>query len=113
MADQDKSKHIKQALLIFLAVGLIFAIGWVGSSIYGSYQYIQLEAQATPTPSPDIHSVLAATPDPNAPTPAPTPLLLKTGTHGEQVRHLQARLQALGFYQGQVDGQLALVQRKQ
>lgn len=108
MADQDKSKHIKQALLIFLAVGLIFAIGWVGSSIYGSYQYIQLEAQATPTPSPDIHSVLAATPDPNAPTPAPTPLLLKTGTHGEQVRHLQARLQALGFYQGQVDGQFGI-----
>lgn len=108
MANQLKSTQIKKALLIFLSIAFIFAIGWIGSGLYNSYQYVKQEAKATPSPSPDIHSILASTPDPFAPTPAPTPLLLKTGTHGDEVAHLQSRLKELGFYQGEVDGQFGL-----
>lgn len=52
--------------------------------------------QSTPTVSPTFISITA--------TPSPTPASLKLGASGEAVRDLQKKLQALGFYKGNVDG---------
>lgn len=60
------------------------------------------EARTTPTPTPVYGNVMQVTPDPNAPTAAP---VLRTGTFGDPVVQLQTRLQALGYYEGKVDGQ--------
>lgn len=46
--------------------------------------------------------MLAVTPDPNAPTPEP---VLKNGSEGDRVKTLQVRLQELGYYSGEIDGQ--------
>lgn len=38
------------------------------------------------------------------PTPSPTPQMLASGSTGEEVKALQRRLQELGFYTGEIDG---------
>ena len=66
-------------------------------------QQVQLEMSLTPTPLPPVPaSVMAVTPDPAAPTAEP---VLRTGSRGQEVKDLQSRLQALGYYSGEIDGQ--------
>ena len=60
------------------------------------------EHNATPTPAPFYGNVMVVTPDPNAPTPAPE---LHKGSKGDEVVRLQQRLQELGYYRGDIDGQ--------
>ena len=62
----------------------------------------QVEMSLTPTPQPVYGNVMAVTIDPNEPTPAP---VIRHGAQGEEVKELQARLQTLGYYDGDIDGQ--------
>ncbi|MBQ9264059.1 MAG: peptidoglycan-binding protein [Clostridia bacterium] len=50
-------------------------------------------------------TVATVTPLPYTPTPSPTPQgSLKLGSNGQDVRNVQSKLKALGFYKGTVDG---------
>lgn len=64
---------------------------------------VQLELSLTPTPLPQMpDSVWAEVVNPAEPTPE---LPLSSGSRGEKVEELQKRLQALGYYDGEIDGQ--------
>ena len=64
---------------------------------------VQTEMSLTPTPLPAVpSSVMAVTKDPAAPTAEP---VLRTGSRGQEVKDLQSRLQSLGYYQGEIDGE--------
>lgn len=64
---------------------------------------VQLELSLTPTPLPQMpDSVWAEVVNPAGPTPEPP---LSSGSRGEKVEELQKRLQALGYYDGEIDGQ--------
>ena len=64
---------------------------------------VQLEMSLTPTPLPQMpDSVWAEVVNPAEPTPEPP---LSSGSRGEKVEELQKRLQALGYYDGEIDGQ--------
>ena len=64
---------------------------------------VQVEMSLTPTPLPAVPASVRAVPgQPGQPTAVPP---LHNGSQGERVRQLQERLQELGFYAGEVDGQ--------
>ena len=64
---------------------------------------VQLELSLTPTPLPQMpDSVWAEVVNPAEPTPE---LPLSSGSRWEKVEELQKRLQALGYYDGEIDGQ--------
>ena len=64
---------------------------------------VQREMSLTPTPLPPVPAnVMAVTPDPSLPTAAP---VMRTGSKGQEVKDLQPRLSALGFYSGKIDGE--------
>lgn len=64
---------------------------------------VQLELSLTPTPLPQMpDSVWAEVVNPAEPTPEPP---LSSGSRGEKVEELQKRLQELGYYDGEIDGQ--------
>ncbi len=63
---------------------------------------VQEEMRTTPTPTPIYGSTMVITPDPNA---TPAPQVLKNGSTGEAVTKVQTRLQELGYYTGELDGQ--------
>ena len=64
---------------------------------------VHLELSLTPTPLPQMpDSVWAEVVNPAEPTPEPP---LSSGSRGEKVEELQKRLQALGYYDGEIDGQ--------
>ena len=64
---------------------------------------VQREMSLTPTPLPQMpDSVWAEAVNPAEPTPEPP---LSSGSRGEKVEELQKRLQALGYYDGDIDGQ--------
>ncbi len=64
---------------------------------------VQREMSLTPTPLPPVPAnVMAVTPDPSLPTAAP---VMRTGSKGQEVKDLQTRLSALGFYSGKIDGE--------
>ena len=64
---------------------------------------VQLELSLTPTPLPQMpDSVWAEVVNPAEPTPEPP---LSSGSRGEKVEELQKRLQASGYYDGEIDGQ--------
>lgn len=64
---------------------------------------VQREMSLTPTPLPPVPaSVMAVTPDPSLPTAAP---VMRTGSKGQEVKDLQTRLSALGFYSEEIDGE--------
>ena len=87
---------------VLIAAGIIATLVML-PRLLQTWDQVQVEMTTTPTPVPPHRaSVMVVTPDPNAPTPEP---LLKKGTQGELVKNLQQRLQALGYYQGEVDGQ--------
>ena len=87
------------ALLVVLAV----ALGFLLSRLIPTIGEVQREMSLTPTPLPDVPAnVMAETPDPAAPTPEP---ILRTGSRGQEVKDLQSRLQYLGYYSDEIDGQ--------
>ena len=84
--------------------GLIGAILWVGAAALASRQEYRRAAAITPTPSITPRTV-RITEDPALPTSTPTPRLFQLNAVGVEVRDMQQRLAALGFYSGEADGQ--------
>lgn len=91
-------KLIGLAVLAALAVAAVI----LGINVARLADLTAVEARTTPTPEPVAGNVMQVTIDPSAPTPEP---ILRTGSAGEEVKELQARLQALGYYAGEIDGQ--------
>ena len=88
--------------LILLGV-LILALGILIGQMIPTVGAVRLEMSLTPTPEPAWPaSVLAETPDPAVPTAEP---VIRTGMSGQNVKDLQSRLRALGYYTGEIDGQ--------
>ena len=80
------------AALLFMVVKLVPVV-----------REVQREMSLTPTPLPPVPAnVMAVTPDPSLPTAAP---VMRTGSKGQEVKDLQTRLSALGFYSGKIDGE--------
>ena len=93
-----KTKAGLAALAVLLVLGFILAVVMIPE-----IRETRREMSLTPTPLPPVpDSVMAVTRDPNAPTPEP---VLRTGSQGQEVTDLQSRLQALGYYEGGIDGQ--------
>lgn len=89
---------------IVLIVLLVVAIFGVGIAALSNQQAYVREARITPTPSITPRTVLI-TENPAFPTSTPTPLVLQMNSVGIEVKQLQMRLQELGYYSGEVDGQ--------
>lgn len=88
--------------LCVLAV-LLVALGILIGQLIPTAAETRREMSLTPTPEPPWpDSVMIVTPNPNAPTPNP---VLRTGSQGDEVKNLQSRLYALGYYTGEIDGQ--------
>ena len=85
-------------------IGSVIAIALIAPATMDAKEKLVMEQRATPTPTADVRSMLQVTIDPNN-TPAPTPVLLKNGVEGDEVKRLQQRLQQLGYYSGEIDGQ--------
>lgn len=93
----------KTIIGVIVLVILAVALGFLLSRMIPTIGEVQREKSLTPTPLPDIPAnVMDVTPDPSAPTPEP---ILRTGSRGEDVKTLQARLHDLGYYTDEVDGQ--------
>ena len=97
---------LKPTTLLFSALlaGAAVAVALLLPRTLDSRRVLEVERSATPTPTADVRSMLMVTPDPNN-TPTPTAMLLKVGVKGDEVTRLQQRLQELGYYNGEVDGQ--------
>ena len=63
---------------------------------------VRREMSLTPTPLPPVPDTVREKNVITDVTPEPP---LRNGSQGEKVRELQERLQELGYYQGEVDGQ--------
>ena len=95
--------------LIALAL-LVAALVWMAFSLAPTIRETRREMSLTPTPEPAWPlSVLQVTPDPSLPTPEP---VLRSGSRGDEVKNLQSRLYALGYYQGEMDGQFGSATRE-
>ena len=99
-------KKIRPITVVLAAVLIagIAAVAWIAPKTMRMKEILEIESAATPTPTADVRSMLIVTIDPNN-TPAPTAILLKLGVKGDEVQRLQERLQQLGYYAGEVDGQ--------
>ena len=108
-----KRKNASPYLFILLVLALLTVALVFGARAMNTWKVYEAEAAVTPAPTPTVKAI-SVTPDPfrvtPAPTPVPTPVpsptpgLLNTGSQGEAVKELQSRLQALGYYTGQIDG---------
>jgi peptidoglycan hydrolase-like protein with peptidoglycan-binding domain len=86
------------AIAVMVILGVILM-----TQMIPTIREVQLEMSLTPTPLPQMpESVWAAAIDRSEPTPEPP---LSSGSRGEKVEELQKRLQALGYYSGDIDGQ--------
>ncbi len=93
--------HPAALALIIVLIGLIL---WISIAAILNQQAYQREAGITPTPSITPRTV-RITEDPSRPTSTPTPCILQVNSVGPEVKQLQQRLQELGFYSGDLDGQ--------
>lgn len=102
-------------LFAVLCLALLIAAAAVGATAINVRNVYAAEAAVTPVPTATVAPITvprdpaAATPEPTptptpVPTPTPAPTLLKSGSKGDAVKQLQARLQELGYYTGEIDG---------
>ena len=92
---------------VIVLVVIAIAFGFLLSRLIPTIGEVRREMSLTPTPLPEIPaSVMNVTPDPVGPTPEP---VLRTGSRGQEVKDLQSRLQALGYYSDEIDGQFGAV----
>ena len=108
-----KKRRRSPYLFIALALVLLTAALIVSARAMNTWKVYEAEAAVTPAPTPTVRPV-SVTPDPfrvtMAPTPSPTPVpsptpgLLSSGSQGDEVKRLQVRLQDLGYYRGNIDG---------
>ena len=93
----------KTLIGVIVLVILAIALGFLLSRLIPTIGEVQRENSLTPTPLPEIPgNVMAVTPDPAQPTAAP---VMRAGAKGQEVKDLQTRLAALGFYNGEIDGE--------
>ena len=120
MPNRRSSRGRKQRspyLFIILTAVLLIALVIVGARAMNAWNLYEKEAAVTPVPTATVTPILVTvgpnqeTPAPTAsptpqftPSPSPTPSLLASGSQGQMVMDLQARLQALGYYEGKIDG---------
>ena len=95
-------------LFIILAAILLIALIFVGMRALNAWSAYDREAAVTPVPTATVRPVIV-TPNPYlvtlTPQPSPTPSYLAYGSNGDQVKAMQERLKALGYYDSTVDGQ--------
>lgn len=94
--------NLKKLIGLVAAAALFIAVLVLGGQVLNLAPQVQEEMRTTPTPTPLYGNVMAVTPDPSLPTSVP---VLKNGSAGSAVRELQTRLQELGYYDGEIDGQ--------
>ena len=99
---QKRKTNPKRVIGLILLGVMIIAAAVLGVRVASLVDMTFVEMRTTPTPEPVAGNVMQVTPDPSVPTSAP---VLRTGSQGEEVKSLQARLQALGYYNGEIDGQ--------
>ena len=87
--------------IIGLAVLVILAVV-LATQMIPTIREVQLEMSLTPTPLPPVPDSVRAKNIITEPTPEPP---LHNGSQGEKVWKLQEKLKALGYYEGEVDGQ--------
>ena len=85
------------AIAVMLVLGVILAVHMIPT-----IREVQREMSLTPTPLPPVPDTVRGKDFTAEVTPEPA---LHTGSQGEKVWKLQERLQALGYYEGEVDGQ--------
>ena len=96
-------KNPKAIAGLVAAAVLLAALLFMVVKLIPVAQEVQWEMSLTPTPLPPVPaSVMAVTPDPSLPTAAP---VMRTGSKGQEVKDLQTRLSALGYYNGKIDGE--------
>lgn len=102
-------KNPKKTAGIVVLVLLLAAFGVLLANAIPTAGKVIVEMQRTPTPVPESpDNVMLVTPDPDAPTKEP---LLRSGSEGQEVKNLQSRLYALGYYSGVIDGQFGQLTR--
>ena len=87
--------------IIGLAVLVILAV-ILATQMIPTIREVQREMSLTPTPLPPVPDSVRAKNIVTEPTPEPP---LHNGSQGEKVWKLQEKLKALGYYEGEVDGQ--------
>lgn len=86
------------ALAVMIILGAVLV-----TQMIPTIREVQREMSLTPTPLPQMpDTVWAEVINAGEPTPEPA---LSNGSQGEKVAELQKRLQALGYYTGEIDGQ--------
>ena len=96
-------KNPKAIVGLVAAAVLLAALLFMVVKLIPVAQEVRREMSLTPTPLPPVPaSVMAVTPDPSLPTAAP---VMRTGSKGQEVKDLQTRLSALGYYNGKIDGE--------
>ena len=96
---------IKNPKVIAGIIGMAVLVGllvFMVIQIVPTAQEVRREMSLTPTPLPPAPDTVRANGEEAADIPAPP---LRNGSQGEKVWQLQERLQVLGYYEGEVDGQ--------
>lgn len=101
-APPQRGANPRKIIGLIIAAILLTVCGVLTVRVARLVDLTQAEMNATATPAPAYGNAMVVTIDPNAPTPAP---VIRHGAQGEEVKNLQSRLKALGFYDGEVDGQ--------
>lgn len=113
-ARNSRKRRANPGAIIFLCAATVLLVGaaFFGVRALNTWSTYQAEAAISPTPSATVRNVIV-TPDPSRVTPTPdgtpaptsTPSYLAIGASGAMVTDLQQKLQALGYYNGVIDGQ--------
>ncbi len=96
---------IKNPKVIAGMIGMAVLVGllvFMVIQIVPTAQEVRREMSLTPTPLPPAPDTVRANGEEAADIPAAP---LRNGSQGEKVWQLQERLQVLGYYEGEVDGQ--------
>ncbi len=87
---------------VIVLVILAIALGVLLSRLFPTIGEVRREMSLTPTPLPPVPGSVRAAGYVEQDTPEPA---LGTGSRGDKVTRLQERLKALGYYDGEIDGQ--------
>ena len=96
-------KKNPKAIAGIIGIAVLLALcGVLASYMIPTFREVRREMSLTPTPLPPVPDTVRARDIAAEVTPEPA---LHNGSQGEKVWQLQERLKALGYYEGEVDGQ--------